>query len=50
MNVTCITNCVSLKIYVQDWKDGSVVKRTGCSSEVLSSIPSNHMDYTDTVL
>ena len=25
------------------WKNGSEVKGTGCSSEVLSSIPSNHM-------
>jgi hypothetical protein len=25
------------------WRDGLAVKSTGCSSEVLSSIPSNHM-------
>jgi hypothetical protein len=25
------------------WRDGSTIKSTDCSSEILSSIPSNHM-------
>jgi hypothetical protein len=29
-------------MYELGWRDGSVVKSTGCSSEVLSLTPSNH--------
>jgi hypothetical protein len=32
---------VYIKIEIKDWRDGSVVKSTDCSSK--GSIPSNHM-------
>ena len=33
----------SMKVYLGDWRDGSVVKSTGCFSRGLEFISQNHM-------